>query len=157
MKTELSEREQAFKRAARLIDGQKHPLPVSGTKGSSWYSAAGHWFGWGDLSHEHMEAMARSLFLGEMVIVLPAEDAYYRFLKQVVPSIDGAAVSEDMPACEYLARYAIFIIVSSHIALIDNILTKRGVETVGDICYEVIDRAAAERIICQTELSFESA
>ena len=157
MKTVLSEREQAFKGLAGLTDGQKHPLPVSGTKGSSWYTAAGHWFGWGDLSHEQMEAMARTLLLGEMVIVLPAEDAYYRFLKQVVPVIDGVAVSDDAPARKYLTRHAIFIIVSSHIVLIDEILTKRGVEKVGDLCYEVIDRAAAERIISWTELCLESA
>lgn len=117
-----------IKNIAGLSDAQRHPCPVSGTRGSGWYDQSGSWVGWGDLTHREMATIAETLAAGERFIILHEEDSFRRFLRSSLPSFMSSARNEDAPGINYVATHALFIIEPRFIFRVDSIQPNRGIE-----------------------------
>jgi hypothetical protein len=133
---------------AKLVIGQHHQEPVSGTRGSGWYDAEGRRIGWGDLTNPELERIAGSLRDDELFLVLHVEDAFYKFLRILVPDVSRRTPDEDRPGLDHIARNALFVIRKGRIHRVHNLCLTHGEERHG-ILYATIDREAARRMISE--------
>lgn len=130
-----------------LFIGQRHRLFVPGTKGSGWYNERGDWFGWGDLTNQNMVAIAQTLKPEQLFIVLHEEDAFRRFLRNVLPDLSRVARSEDAPGLDYVMHHALFVIAQGEISRVHDVHPRRPPEVTGGIAYRIVECATARAIM----------
>lgn len=133
--------------SAGLHIGQRHKLFVPGTKGSGWYNECGQWFGWGDLTRENMANIAKALGAHELVIVLHEEEAFRRFLRNVLPDNARGAPSEDAPGMEYVMKHALFVIAKNRVCRIHDTHPMKHPDVTGGISYEIVAHDTARAIM----------
>lgn len=120
IETDPSERD-FFKSILGLNDGQERVGFVPSTKRSNWYNELGEWVGWGDLTREDMQTIARLLEDGERFIVLHEWDSYRRFLRDIVPDPSRILRTENNIELAYIAEHAVFVIERGSIFRVEDV------------------------------------
>ena len=144
---------QGIKNLVGLLDGQRRTeaLRVACTRRSGWYNNHGEWIGWGDLSGQDMQDISVNLKENESFFVLHEEDAFLKFLRNLVPDASRIVRNEDAPGLDYIATHALFIIEMNAIYRVHHVHPSRPAERQNGIAYQVIDSNMARAKILGKE------
>ncbi len=130
-----------------LCIGQRPKQFVPCTKGSGWYNERGEWIGWGNLTTENMTALAEVLSPKQLFIVLHEENAFRRFLRNLLPDYSGLGASEDAPGQDYVMLHALFVISQNEICRVDDVYPLREHDTKEGIRYRIVGKNVAREMI----------
>lgn len=89
-----------------------------------WYNRNGEKLGWGDLSNEDLRQIATGLEGGEVFIVLPETESFWKFVKPAfhgpTGSLSTPTAEEAHPGKEYVSEHAILVVTRNQIYLMGH-------------------------------------